>query len=251
MASIVVEQAVGEDNGTGTSTNINSDDGWSPPTAGNLLIVAGAAEGDGAGLHTISFNNSFAIAQSYTAPTNQFYCCYAVGWKVSDGTEGDNVGESNTITMSMATAPTTSSVSVMEISSSDFDFTTLDASNDDETNANAGGSGSTQTSLTGAATNSTASALAIGIHMVQAGSDWATRSWSNSFTDQHFYRAAARTSVSFATKILTSTGSQSSTITTTDTGHNNYGAILIFGATAAPASVPGIEVIRNIPGVAF
>jgi hypothetical protein len=218
-----VVQSLSKVDGTApiTDVTIATADGWSTPTAGNILVACLSTRSDG----TVS---SFDLPSGFTAGptslTGTSEC--AIGWKISDGTEtsftaGPNYSGSLTnFNFTMAEFPGT------DLSGA------LDGSSEVETYVN-----SSTTSLgVGTVNVAASSGLAIAIVCTMRYNDWAlVESWTDSYTEQVATNTGAggSSAVFIATKVLSSSGNTSTTFSTTDSGSTAYGAQLVFAASAA------------------
>lgn len=216
------------DNGSGTSITVNATDGWSTPSSGNLIIHA-VAINDDAEAEIVSLPASASTIQLHN-PGNTFGTEAIWGWEVSDGDE-------TTFTVTTAgNGPGNGwTYSVCEFSGTDLDLSAVDASAENTDNIIS----STTSQTSSSATNTENDALVLVFVAGQAGNLWdnTLSTWSNSFSTQVYGPggASSRPATFIGTKVVSSTGSQTSTLSTTDTGGRAYGSIAIFSSQAACA----------------
>ena len=198
---------------TGTTLAINgtNDDGtgddWVTPTSGNLLVVFVGADGNNSSPATIACTGFTTIR---AVETSGFRSIGEMTYKVSDGTE-------SSISCTIGSEQDEFRVVAMEFNDTDLD-TTLDTSNHNTANSN---SASTSTS-TNSVTPSTNNALLVACS-TQKGA-WTNTSWSNSFTSR-FDSGTTHVGVDCATRLVTTAGPHSTTVSTTGGSQKNYAAI--------------------------
>lgn len=189
---------------------------WSAAVAGNLLIVMGATSAvDGSTAWTAS---GYSVIKSSGTTGN---VGGALLYKIAAGGETGTTLDRVTTTGNMRAA-------MAEIEGP-FAASPLDVSEHDTTNLStvvtSQPSGTT-------ATTAQADALAIaGFAADQAANVDVTRAYSNSFTEIIFGSASvspARAAAALAKRILSATGTFSSTFSVVDTGDEMYGTIAIF-----------------------
>lgn len=197
-------------------------------TAGNILVaIVAVRQGS---LTGVTYPSGFSAAVQQGTPGDECYGGFA--WKIASGSE-----TSLTANFTGGTV-TTANLTICEFSSADLDTSAVEASSEDETYVNAGAGNLTLT--TGSATLTSSSGLAIGIGCTYNISNFdggtpGSWSWSNSYAEQVWTDAAetGRAGVIVATKVLSSSGATSSTVTfPSDTGQSTYGGQLLFGVSA-------------------
>jgi hypothetical protein len=194
-------------------------------TSGNILLfVEGIRWGQKITTYTVP--TGYTIIQSNFLPRMHLIVAY----KISDGTE-----TSVTSTLAADQQYTNRNVTLYEFSNSSLDTTVHASAINTVSRDTAVTSVSTGTaSLTGFETG-----LAIGIGAIWVYNNWIPRSWSNSFTEQSYTNSSKTDSVgiALATRILSASGSYTSTLSTTGTATNAVGAIVIFRASDTSYSV--------------
>lgn len=189
-------------------------------TAGNLLIFAVGRSTK----HTDTTGN-WGTPTGFTdgpqSPDSQVggaNIAGAVWWKIATGGE---------------TAVTTNDTNeqgnwcaVISEFAGSFAASPFDVQAEDESNIAAVDT-SQSTGTTG--TTAQADALAIAIFAADNGANVTDgRAYTNSFTEVAFANSGARASVIIAKKVLSATGAVESTFSTTDTGDEMYGAVMVF-----------------------
>lgn len=126
----------------------------------------------------------------------------------------------------------------------------LEASGEDESAAS--GSGTSTTS--GSATAVSANGIAVAAFGAYSGASWASRAYTNSFTEAGTPEAAATTSfnpiAALSYLVYSSSGSKTTTLSTTSGGGNVYGAIAVFkeaagGGTTVNATKESLTLTDN------
>lgn len=226
----------------GTSARADQDD-WAAPTTGNLLIAIGTARTDVATTPSPTFTGWNIVQNHYGTNTSQISGLLA--WKVADNsTDG-------TITLNWHSSDIFSNCGLLV---AEFDATGLDLSAPLASGEDASGVGGSSNSIgTGSASSTSSGDLCIAGLSVYIWGSWegsGTTSIDNSYTIGYKADPTAdsnsRVAMMIASKLATSAADQAATWTTTDTGGQRYGSIIIFPAVAA--ATPGIEVVRVIPG---
>lgn len=204
---------------SGTSITIDSGDGWSTPTTGNLLVAYASSDGNNGGLPTITWPSGFTEIQS----------SYTDGFRASGGVAWDVAASETSFTFTIANEQDETTAVVCEFSATDLDLSAVDASNE-----NAALIDTNSTSIgTNGATNTTNDALVIAsLHNRQSNS-WTSTSLSNSFVSQHDSGEVARAGIQVATKVVSSAASQSTTFSTTDSGTKVYATVIVFASSTA------------------
>jgi hypothetical protein len=181
------------------------------PTSGNLLVALGIAD------KNITFSN---VPTGWTRIVSDIAVSAGVSsqaiYKISDGTE----------TGVTFTATTSQSCAGVCAEYSGASYATLDV-----TSSNSNATASTSLSTGTTATTSQANAIAIAMF----GADSAqnvdlTRSYATGYTEQIFTGtvSAGTPSAQLADKVLSATGTQSCTFSTTDTGDQLLGILAVF-----------------------
>lgn len=206
-----------------SSLTVDGAVGWAAPTSGNILVAIASSSAGSATGFSYSQPSGFTVIQDHTANAVKSF----VAWKVSDGTE-----TSLTSSYTFSGTLTNWNLTIIEFDPTDLSTSSVHASAEDTTNV----STVVTSQSSGSATLSTASGLAIAIACSTRQSFWTTGlSWSNSYVAQVHTNATntARANVMVATKVLSSSGSTSSTVSTSGTGGAAYGVILLFEGTAS------------------
>lgn len=221
-----VVQCATEDTSSATSMTIDSGDGWSAPTTGNLLVYSLAIRQDITTQPVVTPDATFTEVEEYTSATS-FTAGGSVGWAEADS--GDT-----SFTFSLSVDPGWWSITICEIPGTDLDLSAVEASGEDITEVNT----NDQTAPSGSATNTSTNALVVYFHMVRASVHFSagTNTASSGTIQSEPTETNAAGSV-IVTEVVSSTGSNSNTVTTTDTGNDKYGAVIIFGEAAASATV--------------
>lgn len=215
----VPEQCVTDSWQNQTSETINATDGWVAPAAGNYLVSI-LSLGDGA-VKTVSHVNPSGFV---TVEDHRTGSISAIVHITSLKTA---VGDETSFTTSWTNNASDGSFVMCEFASTDLEPGGPVASEEDI--AGVGNSG--QTIGTGSAANTVADALAIAVFSVASDSLWDDNSYGDSFTERYEVPAgsiAPINGVRIATKVVSSIASQSSSLTTTDTGSQRYGMIMVF-----------------------
>lgn len=190
---------------TSISATLNS-----TATSGNLLVTAIATDKD-AGTYTVPAG--FTMIQTYSGLS----VSGALAYKVSDGSE--------TAVSWSYTNSEESSVWIGEYSGTDatpLDVSTeADSNNVDTTSQSTGTTGSTAQD----------EELAVAILAIDSAQNATGRSWSNSFSEVEYVGSNSTAGLSVATKYLTATGTQTSTMSW-DTVDQAYAAIATFLASS-------------------
>lgn len=223
---------------------VDNGDGWSTPSAGNILVGGVAVETD--------TNESYACTMPSPLTERQSNMTASIGSFNSKGCVGEGVaaGTESSLTFNMANSPNTATAWVCELDSTDLD-TTLAASNIDDSDE----ATSVTSFTTGSASNTVNDALAIYIGNVSRDAGWDNNGPTFSTgTSQLVTTQNAVPGVYVATEVLSSTGSQSSTISTTDSGFPAVGFILVYDGAPAECEVddaspvPGTTIsVTNCP----
>lgn len=217
------------DSGTASSSSANS---LSPTltgtaTSGNILI---AAAGIDAGV--TAFVTPTGWTEAHKVETGAI--AGAAYYKISDGTETG-------VTLSWGNNRS-SGVIILEFSATDIDTGTAPLLAEDESNVS--------TVVTSQATGTTsattvADALSIALFSAdQAQNVFDGRSYSTGYIEQanvNSLTTGTRPVTYVVTNVETATGTKSCTFTTTDTGDEQYGRILVFqgsGGGGGPSVVP-------------
>jgi len=196
--------------GSGGATSLTPDLGEAPSTGNLLILILSTATAN----DTVGTPSGWTLAQSYTGDTLTGYVFY----KTSDGTE-------QTVTVSWTG---TEVCMAGYFSFSGFASAVLDASVDDETYV---GTATQEISsgTTGTLSTECCYALTIFIAEIADNISTGTVSFSNSFTSLGYSGASSsRPGIRVASKTLESTSAVECTMTTTDTGDEMYGAMLVF-----------------------
>lgn len=91
------------------------------------------------------------------------------------------------------------------------------------------------------ATTAVAQSLAVAVFMADNGGNVTDgRAYTNDFGEDAFANSGARASVLVASKVLSATGTVETTFSTTDTGDEMYGAVLVFSGTAGGGGGDGL-----------
>lgn len=237
ISGTVVEY--GAESGSGTSLVVDgsSDVTYSNAsvTAGDLGIAACSIDGENVD-HTITLPSGFAEIQGHHGSL-AFQNQYVLGWKVLTGSE-------TSFTFSIATSSADWACAVAVFDQTDLDLTGVDASNEDVSLANSGGT----SSATGSATNSTANSLVIYLHTYERSDFMDGSRVYSAGTEQLEVPATANANTGFviATEVTSSTGSQSNTLSVTDSGSRTNGAVAIF---AEGASAPTVSLSDASPDI--
>jgi len=217
--------------GSGSAASLTPDLG-STPTAGNLLILAGSTQT----LAPVFSATGFTLIQDNSGNLADGCLLY----KVSDGTE-------QSVTLNFGTGAACRAV-YLEYTGNDsspFDVSDEDTSNVD-TGVTSCGSGS--------AVSTQADSIAIAAFTPRRG-DYAYdgRSYSNDFSERIATQVStsSRPGLSIAEKVLTATGSQSTTFTTTDTGTEMWSVIAVFKAAGATQLPIKLTLDRNRTNMAI
>lgn len=187
----------------------------STATSGNLLVADGAASGQ----VTSAWTDPSGWTLGADSGTSTGNMAGAWWWKISDGTETSVV-----ITANVGSA--TNGRAAFAEFEGPFTGSPLDVTAED-----AGNISTVVTSQPSGTTGTTAQndELAVAFFMADAASTVTDgRSYSNSFTEVIFGNAVTltnRPAAIIAKKVLSATGTQTTTFTTTDTGDEMYGAI--------------------------
>ncbi len=186
-------------------------------TSGNMLVTAIAIDKDG-GTPTITSGWSTPVVIKASTSSTLAY-----SYKVSAGTETSVVWTFTSHT-----------------NASWFgEYSGISGTAPDKTaSANSGASAVTSQVSGTTATTTQADALALGLFSADTGTNVETgRSLSNSFAEALFSNTSSSPSLLVSDKILTSTGTISTTFSNTDTGDQQCGAMLVFkvGATISTA----------------
>lgn len=210
------------DTGFAQTVLLDSSDSWSTPTSGNLLVCHTSVRPTGTEDVQISLTGAgtWTEEQSYEG-TASGSAKGAVFWKESDGTETAITGDGGSASINNI------SIVCAEYSSTDLDISAAAASNEDVSNV----SSSVTSQGTGSASNTVADALVLVGLSVKIASRWdGTGPSISGYTIDVKQPAGAGSNAltAIASKVVSSTASQSGTWTTTDTGSNAYGTILIF-----------------------
>lgn len=218
-----------EDTGTGVSTDTIS---FSAATAGNLLIVMGclvAADTWG------TAPTGYSVLTQVPDTTGLFTAIWY--WKIAAG------GETGA-TVAWGAIPNYR-LGMAEFEGA-FAASPLDVTAEDETNIS-----TAVTSQASGTTATTAQADALGVAMFAGErADFFSNAtaYTNSFVERAFYDGPAspgRPGLAIASRVLTATGTYSTTFSCTDTGTPMYGAIAVFKKAAAGGSIVPIIMYQN------
>jgi len=199
-------------------------------TSGNLLTVCIAVDRDGttgsSALTVVSsgWTTAYSVETTVANDTNGVFL-----WKLSDGTETDFDGTLATGGLGNA------SVAFAEYPGTDLDLTAVDTGSEDESNI-AGSVTSQGTGTTG--TPSQADALAISCHATEALNQWnISPTAPTNYTEdvEADSASAARAGAYIHSDVLSAAATQNATLTTSDSGGEAYGAVIVFVADAGPA----------------
>lgn len=218
--AIAAVQRVGK-GGTGASVAIGSGDGWSTPTAGNLLVAFGNSDA------TLTISPSGWTAGPSIIDGNGAYAWY----KVAAGTE-------STITIT----PSVSDDAVLVVAEySGAAGSPFDAQN---SSTIAGSDGTTTTSASVTTTQSGDLVVAAALlHSFSGGSAPTSPSWTNSFTQRVSAASAAGTGASRCITLVGdllpagSAGSYSTAASWTNNAADRQEIILAFKAAAGSSGV--------------
>jgi len=192
-------------------------------TSGNILICGVSTD---AGSGAITTPSGWTLANKH----EDIEVSNAVFYKISDGTETG-------VTISWVNNRNNRSY-IAEFDSTDLDTGTAPLLAEDETNV---GTAVTSQSTGTTAATTVADALCIAVHAAdQANNSDGGRSLTAGYTEQVFLSSGSnRAMFTLSTEIVSSTGTQSCTYTTTDTGDEMYGQILVFqGSGGADTTAP-------------
>lgn len=186
-------------------------------TAGNLLVfvVSRAA--------TTATSGDWGTISGWTlgpfSPADGGNMCAAMWWKIAAGSETS----ATTVSTDEIGAWT---AKIIEFEGP-FDATPYDVEADDETNV----SSTTTTKASGTtATTAVASSLAVAFFAIDAGVNFGTKQYSNSFTEVTDGISGGRAALAVAKKVLSATGTQSTTLSYSSggTADEMYGAIAVW-----------------------
>lgn len=226
FGDLVQQVATTGASGSATSPTISA------ATAGNLLVLSLARSGAQTTYPSVTgFTALHAVpAEGGPALAGKWW------WKISAGGEtgvtlADEVGAGNW-RMSLAEFE------------GPFEASPFDVEAEDESNIAA--TDTVQPSGT-TATTAQADALALALFVSDSAGSFDTgRSYDNSFTEQFFESAtvsAARAGMAMASRVLTATGTYTTSMTTTDTGDEMWGAIAVWkksgGGGGGGSTYPG------------
>lgn len=228
--------------GTGASGNASATLG-ATATVGNLLLfMVARSTAHGSGGAWGSPGDGFTLLHDSGVNTGNMGAAW--WWKVSEGDE--------TAVSVAGTNESGNWRAVIEEFEGPFHATTpFDTAVED-----AGNIGTVVTSQPTGTTGTTAQANALAVAFIAADSAVNVdggRSFSNSFTENTFASdsvSAARVAVIVASRVLSATGTYSTTFTTTDTGDEMYGSIAIFRGEA-PDNDPPVVVLDTADETAF
>lgn len=187
-------------------------------SSGNLLVACVAIQTETA--------DGFATPSGWTLANKweDGNVSQAVFYKTSDGTETG-------VTMTWGPDSRVNRGWIGEWASTDLDLGTAPLLAEDESNVT-----TVVTSQDSGTTASTtvADALCIAFFSAQNSNNVnGGRSYTAGYTEQYFPGSTTRCSIGVVTEVVASTGAQSCTFTTTDTGDDQYGQILVFQGPAA------------------
>ena len=206
--------------GTGGSTTLSPALAGTA-TSGNLLVAhLGTTTNSGA----ITTPAGWTLANKHEA----VQVSGAVFYKVSDGTE-----TGVTITWANNRA---SNAWIAEFAATDLDLGTAPILVEDETNV--GTSVTSQSTGTTAATT-VADALCLAFfNSGQVNNTETGRSYTAGYTELYYPATSSRGGIAIAAEVVSATGTQSCTFTTTDTGDEMYGQMLVFQGSASDTTAP-------------
>lgn len=195
----------------------NAGDGWATPTSGNLLTLFMVVDGDADSVVFVR-PSGFTAEQGIQYGAGWFRINADLSYKVSDGTE-------TTFTVGTTNAPSDHRAVMCE-----WDMTDLSASivgsaeNEDNVGSN------TTSQATGSASSTETTGLALGFVGMESNTWTTSPSWTNSFVERYDARADASTLTGavIASKVLSASGSQTTTYSATGTGTQAFGAILVL-----------------------
>jgi hypothetical protein len=217
----------------GTTNNLT----FTAPTSGDVIIWAASTRGWNAGNTggTITIPSGFTPLQTNNPENAGDVSGIAVAYKVSDGTETQ-------ANASIDEAPSSWRCVAYTVDQTDLNTGSI-VSNIDST----GSTSAVDTQSSGAASNTVNDALAVAIwsHLRWDFVDGGTPTYSNSFLVSGGGRHGngSEAAQSWATKVLTATGSQSSTYDNNETNTPMQGVIVIINGTSS-----GVTTITDIEG---
>lgn len=219
--------------GSGSAAALSTVAFTTTPTVGSIIILA----------CTITGSTVFTPPAGFSAPntlnSGSTFSSY-FGWKKSDGTE------TGALTVSFGEGGHAGHIVAIE-----YPGTALAASPFDVSAVNTDNIGTPATSQSsGSATNTVADALAIVMIGSNVGSTIsAGRAYTNGFTEDHEVDvgSGSRGCVLIASKDVSTIASQSTTFSTTGTGDEMWGAMLVFKGVAATAgALPGSLALMGV-----
>lgn len=201
-------------------SSMSSGDSWSQPTSGDIILMGVSVKDAGA-------TNSVSWPAGFTEICDEMESNYGHGlaWKVATGS-----GEGS-LTATLGTANSAWIAYAVEIPSTDLDTSALDGSSCNINNS----SNTSQTS--GTVSASAADGVAVALFGFRRSNAWDGRSYTNSFTERDYdVSANSIAGRAVASKAITASGNQTTTITTTDIGDPSSGMLVLFTVSASAGS---------------